>query len=76
MKPFTQEDLDGLNQSETKEVFCNTCIYEKDCITLPFQNKLSIYRDGKGANDIWGCTNHKTEDEALEEEIKTEEVTQ
>jgi len=66
LQPFTKKDAEEMRQAQEK--FCNTCAFVGDCTTLEDQNIKALFRDGiKDVSEIWGCTIHKTEDEALEE---------
>ena len=70
LRPFTKKDAEEMKQSEQK--FCSTCAFIEDCTTIDDQNVKSQFRDGiSDISDVWGCTIHKTEDEALSEMEET-----
>lgn len=63
LQPFTLEDaLDD----ETNTEVCLYCSHAEKCPIIIYVNKLSMKRDGKTAEDDWGCSQFKIEEEIQE----------
>ena len=63
MIPFSLEDA-------VERKYCSTCELQGSCPIIIQVNKWRVKRDGKGADDEWGCTLHQ---EADDYSIETEE---
>ena len=60
LQPFTLEDA---LEDETNVEVCLFCLHKDNCPIVIYVNKLSMKRDNKTAEDDWGCSIFKTDEE-------------